>query len=236
MPRSKVALLWEALWRETFHRAHYYPDNYDDLEHLFRWSQDPWHFESCAYEQERLRSLFEKVLQYPHASILEIGCAEGVFSSQLVQIADDVVGIDVSPTALMRARQRCKSATFIHSSLEEFRCDRKFDLVICAETLYYVKDVAQAIKRLSSLGTHCLVSYTMRAAKKLDAYFVNMPSSRFQTFQRRSWIWSRGARIVVWRNRPQLSPAAPEDTDALRPAGADLMDARIVAAVPGAAL
>jgi hypothetical protein len=76
---------------------------------------------------------------------------------------------------------------------------------VCAETLYYVKDVAEAIRRLSSLGTYCLVTYTIRAAKSLDAHFVNMPSSRFDTFERGSWFWRRGARMVVWRNTVQVS-------------------------------
>ena len=207
LPRSRVALLWKALSRELFHRAHYYPDNYDELERLFRWSRDPWHFETCSYERERLRSLLMRVQECPHASILEVGCAEGVFTSQLSQITEDVVAIDVSSTALARARERCTRATFFHSSLEEFRCDRRFDLVVCAETLYYVRDIPQAIRLLSSLGTYCLVSYTKRAAKKLDAYLLSIPSSQCHAFERRSWWWSRGARIVVWRNTPQGSHA-----------------------------
>ncbi len=209
--QPKLSLLWKALRREAFHRAHYFPDNYDELEHLFRWSRDPWHFETSAYERERLVSLFETVQQYPHERILEIGCAEGVFTSRLSQISNDVVAIDVSPTALARARERCTNATFIHSSLEEFRCDRRFDLVVCAETLYYVKDVAQAIRRLSSLGTYCVVSYTIRAASILDGHFVNMPSSRVETFERRSWWWRQGCRIVAWRNGSPASPAGSEN-------------------------
>ncbi|MBI1929965.1 methyltransferase domain-containing protein [Candidatus Poribacteria bacterium] len=195
----KISLLWKAILRELFHRPHWYAGTPDEFERLFRWSQDPWNFEGSSYERSRLQGLLEIVKQYPHDTILEVGCAEGVFTSKLSKIAKRVVAIDVSPTALARAKQRCKDVTFVQSSLQDFHWDSRFDLVVCAETLYYVKDVAQAIQQLSNLGNYCLVSYIAREMKNLDSYFLQMPLLRFERFQH-SYFWKRSARIIVWEN------------------------------------
>ncbi|MBI3987739.1 MAG: methyltransferase domain-containing protein [Lentisphaerae bacterium] len=203
----KISALWKALLREFSHSPRWYADSPDEFERLFRWSQDPWNFEVSSYERGRLHSLLDVARQYPHASILEVGCAEGVFTSELSAIAKQVVAIDVSPTALARAKQRCKDVTFVQSSLQDFRWDSRFDLVVCAETLYYVKDVAQAIQQLSNLGRYCLVSYISREIKNLDSYFLNMPLLKFERFQHSYWIVKRSARIVVWENAtPQETP------------------------------
>ena len=190
--------------RELFHRPRWYADTPDEFERLFRWSQDPWNFEASSYERRRLQGLLEIVKQYPHDTILEVGCAEGVFTSELSKIAKRVVAIDVSPTALARAKQRCKDVTFVQSSLQDFQWDSRFDLVVCAETLYYVKDVPEAIQHLSNLGSYCLVSYIDREIKNLDSYFLQMPLLKFERFQHTYWIWKRYARIIVWEAKEYL--------------------------------
>ncbi len=200
----KISSLWKAILRELFHRPRWYADTPDEFERLFRWSQDPWNFEASSYERRRFQGLLEIVKQYPHDTILEVGCAEGVFTSELSKIAKRVVAIDVSPTALARAKQRCKDVTFVQSSLQDFQWDSRFDLVVCAETLYYVKDVAEAIQQLSNLGSYCLVSYIDREIKNLDSYFLQMPLLRFERFQHSYWIWKRSARIIVWEAKEYL--------------------------------
>lgn len=197
---SKFSALWKALLRELSHSPRWYADSPDEFERLFRWSPDPWNFEVSPYERRRLQGLLDIVKQYPHESILEVGCAEGVFTSELSKIAKHVVAIDVSPTALARAKQRCKDVAFIQSSLQDFHWDSRFDLVVCAETLYYVKEVAQAIQQLSNLGRYCLVSYIGREMKNLDSYFLKMPCLKFERFQYSHWLIKRSARIVVWEN------------------------------------
>jgi hypothetical protein len=79
-----------------------YTDDGAALEQLFRARPDPWDLCTDAYEQARLTYLSTHVQRLPHASVLEIGCAEGVFTAWLTTLADSVVALDVSPTACAR--------------------------------------------------------------------------------------------------------------------------------------
>ncbi len=190
-------------WREVFHRPRWYGDKFHELEQLFQWSEDPWNFERSRYEQERLRVLLDHVKQYPHEKILEVGCAEGIFTAELNKIAKEVVAIDVSPTALARAKRRCPEVTFLLTNLQEFTWDSQFDIVICAETLYYIKDVAAAIQKLTSLGKYCLVSYGQSKTKRLDPYISRVPLLEYEKFEKSYWLWKRAMNIAVWENNHQ---------------------------------
>ena len=74
-----------------------YRDDTVVLERLFRERPDPRDFLTDPYEQARLTHLGGIVQRVPHASILEIGCAEGIFTAWLTTIAEHVVALDVSP-------------------------------------------------------------------------------------------------------------------------------------------
>lgn len=184
--------------RELFYRPHWYHDSHDELERLFQWSADPWNFETSQYERDRMQCLLEIVKQYPCQTILEVGCAEGVFTSRLQDFGKQVVAIDVSHTALSRAKQRCPTVTFYHSNLNEFCWPTKFDLVICAETLYYMKDVPEAIDKLTNLGKRCLVSYVHRETKNLDPYFFQMRLAKYERFEKSYGLLKRAMSVAVW--------------------------------------
>lgn len=186
--------------RELLYRPSWYKDSHDELEQLFRWSDDPWNFESSQYEQDRLQFLSEIVKRYSHETILEVGCAEGVFTERLYGLSKQVVAIDVSPTALARAKQRCPEVMFFQKSLQEFSWTHKFDMVVCSETLYYIKDVAEAIDKLTSLGKYCMVSYVHRETKNLDPYFFQMPLVAYERFEKSYWLWNHAMSVAVWEN------------------------------------
>src|SRR5262249_9205770 len=74
---------------------------------------------------------------------LEIGCAEGHFTIELAGRADHVTALDISTKALLRAAERCTSLPHIlfeHGDAFERLPQVPFDLIVCAEVLYYVKN------------------------------------------------------------------------------------------------
>lgn len=184
--------------RTLFFRQGWYSNDHAELERIFRTLKDPWNFESSPYEQERLMLLLQEVKGCPHDSILEVGCAEGVFTSMLSTLSSRVVGIDVSPTAVARARERCPDHTFFATSLESFESDEKFDLVICAETLYYIEDVPKAIRKLSSLGRRCIVSYIQRESNRLDGDIKDLPGVEFRRYEIGASLLRRGMVAAQW--------------------------------------
>jgi 2-polyprenyl-3-methyl-5-hydroxy-6-metoxy-1,4-benzoquinol methylase len=209
MAESKSSLLEKCLpalkssFRAAFFRTCWYSDNHDELDRIYRTLKDPWNFETSTYERERFAVLFDEVKKYPHDSILEVGCAEGFFTGMLAELSRDIVAIDVSPTAIARARDRYPEPQFIATSLDDFRPARKYDLVVCAETLYYIRDVAGAIEKLSAAGKWCVVSYLRRESKRLDGFIRDIRSVEFREIRVGSGMSGGTMIVAAWQNPDQ---------------------------------
>lgn len=120
--------------------------------------KNPWE-KIDSYEKESIKNLLTLLERVPHASILEVGCADGKLTRELVKIADNVVGIDVSKSAIRRAKKNVPKAEFIVSSLEDYTTKKQFDLIICSEVLYYIKDEKKALSQLKKLGRYLITSH-----------------------------------------------------------------------------
>lgn len=102
--------------------------------------EDPWDYGS-DYEQTKYRQTLSLLGGRRFASALEIGCAEGRFTAQLLPCVDQLLAVDISATALGRARalvRDCANVRF--AELDVFRQDLqgRFDLIICSELLAYL--------------------------------------------------------------------------------------------------
>jgi SAM-dependent methyltransferase len=209
MADSKSSIIGKCLpalkssFRAAFFRTCWYSDNHDELDRIYRSLKDPWNFETSAYERERFAILLDEVKRHPHGSILEVGCAEGMFTTMLTELTRDIVAIDVSPTAIARARERHPVPQFIATSLDGLDPGRKYDLVVCAETLYYIKDVAGAIEKLSAVGKRCVVSYLRRESKRLDPYLRNLRSVEFREIRVGSGVSGGTMIVAAWETQDQ---------------------------------
>ena len=187
-------------WVRLALRRVHYTDRADKLDRLYR-VEDPWHLQS-AKEQGRFQwtnRLIAEQFGRPE-TILEIGSGEGHQSRYLTQACDRLYGIDVSPRAVRRARQRCPTAQFAAGGPFGFRfpdMPQPVDLVVACEMLYYVKDIPRFLDRLSQLGRACLVTYYAGQAAALAPYFADRPGCEREQFRADDTEW----RAVWWRNR-----------------------------------
>jgi SAM-dependent methyltransferase len=200
---SKFLPALKSSFRAAFFRTCWYTDNHDELDRIYRNLKDPWNFETSGYERERFSLLLEEVRKHPHDSIVEVGCAEGLFTGMLTELSREIVAIDVSPTAISRAKEKHPDPHFIAASLDDFRPVKKYDLVVCAETLYYIRDVAGAIEKLSAIGRWCVVSYLGRESKRLDPHIRRMPSVDFREVRVGKGMTGGRMIIAAWQNPDQ---------------------------------
>ena len=187
-------------WVRFALRQVHYADRGDKLDRLYR-IENPWQMDS-ATEQARFawtNRLVETEFGRP-SSILEIGCGEGHQSQHLVRACDRLYGIDISSRAVRRAARRCPDATFAAGDPFSFRLPdmaAPVDLVVACEVIYYVKDVAGFLARLSQLGRACLVTYYHGQAAALGPYLAAVASRGHERFSFEDTEWS----AVWWHQR-----------------------------------
>jgi len=114
------------------------------FEAMFEGTADPWGLESRPYEAAKFADTIQSLGQRRYVSAFEVGCAGGSLTLRLAPLCQSLLAVDVSETALERARQRC-------AHLPQVRFDRMVfpatlpeglapDLVVLSEVAYYWDD------------------------------------------------------------------------------------------------
>ncbi len=88
--------------------------------------------------------------------MLEVGCSIGVLTRLLAPLADEVVALDISATAIETARARnpdLAHVRFLAAGFFEAELAAPFDLILFSEVLYYLQpaEVAAAARRAEDL-------------------------------------------------------------------------------------
>ncbi len=101
---------------------------------------------------------------------MEIGCGAGEFTRSLVSLADEIVALDISPTAIEEAKRKdLDTVDFRVVNIMDFdlRGEGSWDLIVFAETIYYIGwlypffDVAWLVSELfhtTRPGGYCLTT------------------------------------------------------------------------------
>jgi glycosyltransferase involved in cell wall biosynthesis/SAM-dependent methyltransferase len=102
---------------------------------------DPWNYGS-DYERVKYQRTLDLLPADCLDKVLELGCAEGVFTRHLAPQAKSLIAADISAIALERARTRCADCGNIDfRKLDIFTDDIPGGqtLILCSEILYYVE-------------------------------------------------------------------------------------------------
>lgn len=87
--------------------------------------------------------------------ILDVGCGKGTFTHLLKKENNRVVGVDVSATAIARARVKYPSVTFRSMSVAALMDRReRYDLVVAMEVLSYLTEWRQFIRYAARVSRH----------------------------------------------------------------------------------
>ena len=121
-------------------------------------SDDPW--ASAApryrYQQRKYEQIMALLPDRRFRNTLDLGCGLGLLSQHLARRSDTVLGIDVASAALDHARQRARgidNLSFTQGDILDLpdEMDGRFDLLVIADTLYYLSPLGDDL--LKTLGT-----------------------------------------------------------------------------------
>jgi len=104
---------------------------------------DPWDYGN-DYERRKYEQTLDLLPPEPIGCALELACAEGHFTCQLAPRVRHLTAVDISLTALGRARARCRglsSIDFVQVDLVRDAIPAGNDLIVCSEVLYYLQDL-----------------------------------------------------------------------------------------------
>lgn len=107
------------------------------------WSMgDPWDLETSALDRRRYERQIELLSDRRYGRTLEIGCAAGAFTRLLAPACDELLALDISPTAIARAKESVPLPTVDFRVVNVMKFDAEnsgpWDLVVLTETAYYL--------------------------------------------------------------------------------------------------
>src|SRR5919106_241683 len=104
---------------------------------------DPWDFESSGYERDRCVQLLKMLEDRRYTRVLEIGCGAGYLTRLLAPHADHIVALDISQTAIERARALGAGQADIDFRVMNImdynpQVDGPWDLIVFSDTMCYL--------------------------------------------------------------------------------------------------
>lgn len=128
------------------------------FEEAYTRSGDPWASAAPRYRYQMLK--YEQIMALLPARrfqrVLDLGCGLGLLSQHLARRSDTVLGLDVAAAAVEHARGRAAgipNLTFEQVDILDLPAslDGQFDLVVVADTLYYLSPLDdELLKTLSA--------------------------------------------------------------------------------------
>jgi 2-polyprenyl-3-methyl-5-hydroxy-6-metoxy-1,4-benzoquinol methylase len=123
------------------------------FEKYFKLSDDdPWGHNWRRIEQYRYDQVLKLIKKHTlngtnsdnDHNILDIGCTTGDFTRRLYELNKNVIGIDISQTAIERAKSKFNYIDFRIDSLPKSSFqENTFDFITCLEVLYYMNRQTQ---------------------------------------------------------------------------------------------
>ena len=83
--------------------------------------------------------------------VLDLGCGQGWFCDEIVKHGGRVLGLEPSMKNIQLARDTYPKIEFVHSSLQDFKSNRSFDVIVAIMVLEHFLDLEMAFKQLFKL-------------------------------------------------------------------------------------
>ena len=166
---------------------------------------DPWAatLPQYQYQRRKYEALVHLLPKQSYRRALDLGCGLGLFTERLARCAEQVVGIDISSVAIDCAAGRNRALTNVQMRQGDImqlgaELDRSFDLVVVADTIYYLPPPIQD-QLLKTLAQRISALLTPGGDLLLVNHYFPMPNAQTRLTRRihRAFQWSPTLTLVA---------------------------------------
>ena len=113
-----------------------------EFEQMYQDYEDPWEQSKYEYDATDKAICLNFIRKLNVSSVLEFGCGLGQLTSEIAKVAPRSLGVDVSETAVKKAKQRHPECNFAVSTFPDLTLISTFrpDCIVMAELTWYVLD------------------------------------------------------------------------------------------------
>lgn len=113
-----------------------------EFEEMYKDYDDPWE-QTAKEEWASEKAIALNFIKKMNAKkVMEMGCGLGHFTKKIAALGVDVLGIDISRTAIDKAKSKHPQCKFVVGDILDYEIYRKFkpDMIIMSEITWYVLD------------------------------------------------------------------------------------------------
>ena len=98
------------------------------------------HLEELNYKTPSLLAEFSKTFKARYNHVLDLGCGTGLIGQELKAFTKSLIGVDLSPKMLTRARKKNIYNELVENDILDYldQTEKSFDLVILGDTIPYL--------------------------------------------------------------------------------------------------
>lgn len=148
---------FNAVWQETFgwNTDDKSGRKFDDQVESDFWVKLAPHYTeeyNLNHDTPLIAQRLQQLLGSGH-SILEIGCGSGNFTALMARYSKSILGLDFSPAMLTVLQQRLLAEGISNvqthtGKWEDFTTDAAFDYIVSVNSLYRIRDMAAALRKM----------------------------------------------------------------------------------------
>ncbi len=153
-----------------------------EFEEMYQDFDDPWRhneLEEYATTQSICVNLIRK---YRLSTVVELGCGLGQLTNKINKVAEKVIGVDISKTAIRKALTRFPTCKFKVGKFPDLNLLREFkpDCIVMAEISWYVLDELDVLisflknEMADTVLIHILQTYDPKVQQYGKEKFTNL--------------------------------------------------------------
>lgn len=112
------------------------------------WNADVYD-EKLSFVSELGKSLVEMLGPKQGEKILDLGCGTGDLANEIAKMGAKVVGMDVSPDMIEKARKKYPHLFFLVDNGESFRTEERYDAIFSNAALHWMKRAESVVQSMA---------------------------------------------------------------------------------------